>query len=623
MFKSQWFSILPFSLMCGILLYFYIKTSIDYTLIWNAIIIVFIALIYKKEKQILLYIILCVLVGYLLAQIRNNQTDYNALTETIFLENTFGTIEKIEHMEGYLRLTLRNVRDFKKIRIVVRTKTYSEISIGDIIRVSMKLSPPPKPVTPNGYDFSRFAYFNDIEAIGFTTTPVQLVKHSKKENLQQYIQKLRLYIDSFFMQNMHSPESSIASALIVGKRERIGNSILDNIRKAGLAHLLAISGLHISLVASLFFVTINYIASRFTFIILKYEIQKISSVFSILASGIYLLISGAPVSAQRAFIMISIFFASNIFNRQSNTIRSVSIAALLIMIIKPESLLQPSFQMSFMAVIALCSFYDSMHNIQVTKKYTLTILLSSFIASAATLPYTLYHFNYFSIGGLISNLLAIPITTFVIIPSGILALIFQPLKYFFLFIMEYGIKILLLVAEYTTHIPYSTIYIHSFNDESLFLMSIGILGLCLINGKAKLISTGIIALGILIASFYKSPDILILKNTIAVKCDDNLLYFLNKNQRRNFITHSWILQNGQNAILTISNADENQIFENNHGYTYRKNNHNILITQDSIFREDSKILDITNFEIPCFVYINKKTIKISGCIDKTIVTDDK
>ncbi len=616
MILSRWFSAIPISILCGISFYYQFTQNFSLELLVSLVIIL--AAISQKTQSIVSYILTFLVLGYLAAQFNELKPNYKQLDQDIYVEDAISTIKKIEHMHQYTRITLDKVRKFKNVRIVVRTKTYEKMRPGDIIMTSMKLHPPPGPVTENGYDFARFAYFQNIEAIGFATKPIKLQIRGRKNTFRENIMHLRHRIDETFKQNMSYPASSIASALMVGKREGIDKNTMENIRKAGLAHLLAISGLHISLVASLFFISTNYIVLRYTKLSIKYETNKIAAIISIIGSGVYLLLTQYPVSAQRAFIMSTIIFIGILMNRQTNSIRSISIAAITIMLLKPESTTQPSFQMSFMAVIALCSFYEKLSMKSLSARYLIAIFTSSLLASLATLPYTLYHFNYFSLGGLISNFIAIPLTTFIIIPCGIIALL-APISQPILFkAMEHAINILIESAQYVANLPHSIVYYHSFSGLSLFFISIGMLILCLTSNKYKATSLPVLIIGIILAANYKIPDVFMHKQCAAIRSSDGLIYFLSNKQRKNFITNSWMLQNGQKDLLLIKNYYREDIKHEENQTTFYKEGNEFQIDGSKLYFKGEEILDIENFTQPCFLYVYRNVAKIKGCTTKNL-----
>lgn len=207
---------------------------------------------------------------------------------------------------------------------------------------------------------------------------------------------------------------------------------MDAIRDSGIAHLFAISGLHLSFVAGLFFVVFRNLFAISETLTLKYNTKKISAFLTILPTTFYLLITGMQISAQRAYIMVILVLVAIMIERKYRGLIAIAFAAAVILIIEPEAILKPGFQMSFSAVLALVASYqinaNKLFKIKIMK-YFVSIMISSVIASLATVPYTIYNFNYFSISGIITNLVAIPIVTLIIIPLGIIYVFVDSFRY--------------------------------------------------------------------------------------------------------------------------------------------------------------------------------------------------
>ena len=520
----------------------------------------------KNDHNITIVIIL-ILVGVIAISVRSYFLNTKFIERTIYVHKAIGRVHEINHKVSYSQLVISDIKHFKlkkssKIRIKAH-KFPENIQSGDIILFSAKLSPPSKPVSPYAYDFSHFAYFAGISAVGFATTPIKLYSKQNSKIFSQ-IDIFRNYITKSFITIIGERNGNIAAALIVGKRQGIDRHIMENIRKAGLAHLFAISGLHLTIVTFFFFILFRKIFALSVFIATKYNIKKIAAIVGIIASFFYLIISGMAISAQRAFIMVLIVLIGILIDRNSSTMRSIAVAATIILLLEPESVFRPSFQMSFAAVIGLCSFYESYRRLYIHNLfyrfcgYFSSIALSSMVASLATTPYTIYHFNYFSLGGIFSNLIAIPFTTFIILPFGIISAILIPFNLAGLssFIMSIGINSLIYLSDKIGNMPYSSLLIHTFNNSSILLITLGILWLCLWRYNWRFLGIPVILLGTVIGLNYKTPDILMNEKMVAVKGGDGKLYFLSK-YRKNFVNKTWISQNGQHKSYLYTKHNNN------------------------------------------------------------------
>lgn len=591
------------------------------------------------RNRLLSYVILLIGTGVATFYLRVHMLDTKFISEPLYAYKIIAKVHEINQKGKFTQIVLKDLKHYKLTGLTkIRIRAYNvanNVKSGDIVSFSAKLNPPPNMVSPYAYNFARFAYFKGIGAVGFAVTPVTLCQ-SMKNNFLEKVDSLRNYIANSFIDIMGSRNGNIASALIVGKKQGIDLHIMDNIRKSGLAHLLAISGLHLTIVAFFFFVFFRKLFSLSMLLANKYNIKKWAAILGIISSAFYLIVAGMPISAQRAFIMVLITLIAILIDRNSSSIRSIAVSATIILLLEPESIFMPSFQMSFAAVIALCSFYETYKTLYIHNMfYRLTgyfssIALSSLVASLATTPYTIYHFNYLSLGGIISNLIAIPLTTLIILPCGIISVILIPtgLAEVTGFIMSQGINIIIYLSRKIGTIHYSAIPVHIFDDISVLVITGGFLWLCLWRQRWRLIGIPIILIGIIIGVNYQTPDVWVDKKTVAVKGSDGQLYFLSK-QRKNFVNNTWINQNGQRKMHFYNEHKNNDSVSINcnrdyceyynrgksvlflyssssvglHDFDY------ILQLKDFPIRESDKLIPYKNIENGCFIWLVKDKIE--------------
>lgn len=229
--------------------------------------------------------------------------------------------------------------------------------------------------------------------------------------------------------------------MLTGEKAAISNKDREAYANAGIAHILAISGLHLSLVAGFVFVVVRLALSLIPAISLRFNTKKLAALGAIGVTFGYLLLSGMAVPAQRAFIMTLIVMVAILSDRKALSMRSVALAALGILLVFPEVLLTPSFQLSFAAVVVLIAFYESMAQTLTQHlregnsptllgkflSYVWGVLLTTTLATLATTPLTIYHFGHFTAQSWLSNLVAIPLMGFWIMPLGFLSLMAMPL----------------------------------------------------------------------------------------------------------------------------------------------------------------------------------------------------
>ena len=249
-----------------------------------------------------------------------------------------------------------------KVRINIRgNNKLNDIQIGNYISLKAILKPPSIPITPDGYDFAFHSYFNHIAATGYAVSGIQKIAADSHDlplldRLLLLFAQLRYKISQQVIDLLGEGRGHIASALMIGEYHSMDKQLLQNIRGSGLAHLLAVSGMHISIVASVFFFGSRILMAAYMPLVIRYNIKKIAAIIALVGSMGYLFISGMQVSAIRAFIMNFFIILAIILDRSPYPMRSIAFAALVIMIWMPHSIFTPGFQMSFAAVASLIFF---------------------------------------------------------------------------------------------------------------------------------------------------------------------------------------------------------------------------------------------------------------------------
>jgi len=405
----------------------------------------------------------------------------------------------------------------EKVRLQIYKKAFDgDILPGMQISVLAIINPPPLPVMPGAFDFRRQMFFNGLGGTGYALGPVTLVqKGAERNGWALFWEKLRGNVRSNIAAAFpdRPVTASLLSALLAGEREGISDETWGYIRAAGLSHLLAISGLHIGLVAGLLFFALRAALALSEKLALYWPIKKISAVFALCGSIVYLLLVGAPVSAQRAVMMTGIVLLAVMLDRTGLTMRLAALAAAVILLLTPYALLNAGFQMSFAAVVCLIAFYEALSEkwkswyrqasvMHRSALYFLGTILTTIIASLATAPFALFHFH--RVAGLVSlltNLLAVPLTAFLVMPAGLAALVLMPLglHYWPLQLTGVGIEMIYELARDIGEGGKALIHAPSWSLNALLLMVAGGLWLCLWRSRVRLLGFALIAGGILLA----------------------------------------------------------------------------------------------------------------------------
>jgi competence protein ComEC len=417
----------------------------------------------------------------------------------------------------------------ERIRLRLSDKAAAGLSPGQRIRLRAALLPPPPPAAPGAYDFARQAWFLRIGGVGYALGPAEPVAAPPPAGwgdaigiaLARARRALTGRIDAAIA---GGASGAVAADLATGERGAVPPAILQAYRDAGLAHILVISGLHMSMVAGLVFLAIRGALAAIPWIALRYPIKKWAAAVALVVTFGYLVISGFSVPTQRAFIMNAIVLLAILLDREAISLRTISWAALAVLLIEPEALVGPSFQMSFAAVYALIAAYEvATPRLTAWRQadrlglwtgpalYLGGIALTTLVAGGATAFYTVYHFNRYATYGLIGNLLAVPVVGFWVMPAALLAMLLLPfgLDGWGWWLMGQGIEVVSAVAQMTSHLPGAALDVRSLPPAALAVFTLGALWLVLWRTPWRRLGLVAMVAGALIAVFHRPPDLMI------------------------------------------------------------------------------------------------------------------
>jgi len=377
--------------------------------------------------------------------------------------------ESFSLTSGLVKLSLRNVWP----------KRYKP---GDELVIRCKLSRPYRFQNPGGFDYPAFLAAKNIFITGkiSTTAHIHSLNHTQSwlQTLRYLSENKRVQIRDFMNASLSEDHAAIYRALLIGDRSGINKDLLETFKASGVMHILAISGLHVSLVASALFILFYWLTRRSTFLLLRYSCKKIALLATIPPLCIYALLAGAQTPVLRSLIMVLVFILAFCVQRHRSPFTTLSFAALLILVLNPLTLFTASFQLSFAAVASLILILPHLISIVqiaptedetnitlICKKvlhWIYAALLVSIAATIGTAPLLLYTFNRISTFGPFANLLLEPLLCLWSLPFGLLSIIFLGIAPSFagilLHIGDTGIFAAISITDLLASFPYSTLW---------------------------------------------------------------------------------------------------------------------------------------------------------------------
>ncbi len=461
---------------------------------------------------------LALALGCGLIWLRAECVTHQVLTRPMVAQMT-GVIERVEDKsaEDKLRLTVRNAENAMLVRVTIKTDAPDPLlKKGAEIMFRARLAPPPTAALPGGYDFSRAAWFMQLGAVGQVLGDVTVTKEAPPGN------GLRDRLTAHVRGEIDGSAGGIASAFASGDRGAISTEDEEAMRASGLTHLLSISGLHVTAVVAAAMVLALKLLALSPRLALNLPLLTISAGVGAGVGIAYTLLTGAEVPTVRSCIAALLVLFGIALGREALTLRLVATGAIAVLLLWPESLVGASFQLSFMAITAIVAFHDSrLIKAKLARREEGFIrrgvraigglLLTGLVVEIALAPIALYHFHKSGLYGALANLIAIPLTTFVIMPFEALALLFDLVGAGapFWWATEQAINALLWIAHQVAAVPGAMARLPSMSTPAFVLVLCGGLWLLLWKTRARMAGVVPIVVGTIWAISTPVPDLLI------------------------------------------------------------------------------------------------------------------
>jgi competence protein ComEC len=522
--------------------------------------------------------------GFSVAKFRTDLIARPVLQHKIGYAGFTARVESIEPHGKGMRAVLGHVEPERKLRgdIPWRIRLYfrrvpNDLAPGSWVSFRASLMTPPAPAAPGDYDFGRWAFYEGIGAVGFSFGQPKLIPPRQAETIFEHwnarLERLRNAMTARVRSVLPGSEGGVAAAMITGETGGIDAADYNAYRDSGLVHVLSISGLHLALAGGFFFWIVRALLALFPFIALHYPIKKWAAVAALAGAAFYLFISGCEAPAVRSYIMLAMMFLAILADRPALSMRSVMLAAALILLIEPESLTEPGFEMSFAAVIGLISIAEWDEKRERSKegaplgpfgrvrRYLVGIVIASMVATLATTPFAIFHFDRSTQYGALSNLASLPIADFVIMPAATLAMIAMPfgLDRWPLLLMGKGVVMMTAIAHWVAKLPGAASVAVVWPEYALVIVAIGGLWIAFWRRSWRWLGVVPVCAGIAFALLADRPDLLVARDgtTIAIRLPDRSLGFL-REPVDDYAAEIWLRRDGDARDVATAIAKPEQ-----------------------------------------------------------------
>ncbi len=408
----------------------------------------------------------------------------------------------------------------RRVRIRLRGEDATEIATGDTLRVRALLMRPSPPAYPGGWDQQRDAFYAGMGAYGYALGASERVAAGQPSGPAAWLLALRGAIAARIGHVLSGPEGAIAATLLSGYTSQIPEADRAAFRDSGLAHLLAIAGLHIGIVMGLVFGAARLALARWEWAALHWPTKPMAALAALLAGGCYMLLTGAHVPIIRSFAMACLVTLGVLAGRRALSLRGLGLAMAALLLLAPNEVMGVSFQMSFSAVLALIAGYDllrpwlsRLHRRPGGRvlHHLATLALTSALAGTFSAPYGAYHFGRIQLYFIIANMIAVPLTAMWIMPAGLIALALMPLHLEVLALvpMGWGVDAVLWVAHSVAALPQATLAVAHMPPWGLGVLSLGIAWAGLWRTRLRLAAIPLAVLGLASPAFAPPPDLLV------------------------------------------------------------------------------------------------------------------
>jgi competence protein ComEC len=439
-----------------------------------------------------------------------------------------GTIRAVEALPEGRRITIQpawldgtDEPLRRAVRVRLQKKDNGALDSGDSVRIRALVRPPSSPSYPGAWDLQRDDFYAGLGGSGYALGPAERTAQATPSGPMRLVQRLREIITRRVVAVIPGAAGAVSVTLLTGASMAIPEADHAAFRDSGLAHLLAVAGLHIGIVMGF-----ALALSRFGFALserasLFWPTKKYSAICALMAGAAYMVLTGMHVPIMRSFVMACLFTVALMADRRPFSLRGLALAASVLMLIAPNQVPGVSFQMSFSAVLALIAGYEALrpwlrrlHGKSLVRRFgshLAALALTSALAGTASAPYGAYHFGHVQVYFVLANMVAVPLTAMWVMPAGLIALFLMPvhLEALALVPMGWGARAIVWVARTTAALPDATFQVPHIPAWGLCLFSVGLAWLGLWQTRRRLAGIVLMLVGLASPLVDRPPDLLV------------------------------------------------------------------------------------------------------------------
>lgn len=461
--------------------------------------------------------------------------------------NLAGTLADVERRSGRDQTRLWIVPDDpalpRLVRVSIKGRAPVGVAEGARVQLRAQLNPPAAASVPGGYGFARRAWFQRLGASGYPLGPVTVTAPPQPpDGLLAWLDRARARLTKRIESGVRGDAGAMAAAFVTGDQGQIPEDTAQAMRDSGLAHLLSISGLHIAVVVGGTMWLVRRLLTLVPWVALRWPVRIIAVAAAALAGIAYTVLAGGEVPTVRSCLATVIVLIGMVLGREALSLRLLAAAAFLILAVRPEALLGPSFQLSFAAVIGIVALYESAAGRWLSRRPeheawprrlmrgALALLASGLVAELSLGTIGLFHFNRAGLYGIGANMVAIPLASFVVMPALLLALAADAVGLGWLGwpLVRVTMHWLITLAEWTANLPGAVVHAPAIPFGAYGIIVVGGLWLALWRSRWRFAGLALITAGAGFAALARPPDLLVSGDGrhAAVVLDDGGLAFL-------------------------------------------------------------------------------------------------